>query len=245
MEGSWQQADRDAPAQHHFTGKGMGLTDFRVPHGRRWLPAGSYPSARAWWRQEAPRPPPDPTASPLALTGPQPAPARRTPPAPLTSRPEAAPLGNPHPQPSHPPQPPSLRPQSPRRVPSAAPVPRRLHLPACNGAAPGARGAAGPPRGTLGMVVGRRRLRSAGWGRAAALVSGRNTAAIAAAGKSRCTHGPQDSALGDGERPPLLGSLGGGRAGGASGGELRAGLRAAGPCCGAGTGPAFLVAAPG
>lgn len=52
--------------------------------------------------------------------------------------------------------------------------------------------------------------------------------------------GPQDSALGDGERLPRRGSLGGGRAGGASGVEWRAGFSQPGPAAGRGRAWPFL-----
>lgn len=94
----------------------------------------------------------------------------------------------------------------------------------------------GPPRGTLGLGVGRRRLRSIRWGRAALLVSRRNKAAIAAAaGKSALSpHGPQDSAPGDGERRRSRPAEGG--AGRRAGRRVASGLLEAGPRCEASAG---------
>lgn len=133
-------------------------------------------------------------------------------------------------------------PTPPRRARSASPPDRlqRLQLPACNGAAPGA-------------GRGRAAARHAGsWSRALAVaqhrLGARGGVGLSEEQGSHCRrrreerflHGPQDSALGDGERPPLLGSLGGGRAGGRSGVELRGGFWQPGPAAGRGRARPFL-----
>lgn len=201
---------------HSITSSGL----FRGAPGKHWLPARSHPAARAWLRQEPSRPLPGPTTptSQRDLAGLQPDPPAApsgSPFLPVTSRPPRGPSS------------PQISPTAPAQTSRPSPAadgPRRLHLPACNGASPG-RSAAEPAAGHTGS-----------WSRALAVaqhpLGARGGAGLSQEHGSHCRRGreqqfprgPQDSALGDGECLRLLGSLGGGRADGGSGVELRAGF---------------------
>lgn len=165
---------RDAHAQHHLIGFNSGcsrqaLAPRTLPPRSPGLVAPGAPSASPW-----PYDPDLATRPGRAAACPRPL----HPPAALSSRSQAARPGDPHPHKSPPPRLLKRAARTRRLTGPGAYISQRATGPPRGGARPS------PPRGTLGVGVGRWRLRSIRWGRAAGLVFRRSTAAIAAAAGS-------------------------------------------------------------